>query len=128
LGVGKPYDQDIDTRLEDWMSYQCYVSKNETEKATIYLQKICDFTPRVENTVRNFFAANALISAWAFDKLNNHQKAIGWLDNQIRAYPEYEILPWCKSVFEGKEIPLSPAVLTDANLRIIGKMMQNTNP
>lgn len=24
LGVGKPYEQDVDERLEDWMSYRCH--------------------------------------------------------------------------------------------------------
>lgn len=39
LGAGKPYDTDIDTRLEDWMSYLCSVKVNQTIEAGKWLRR-----------------------------------------------------------------------------------------
>jgi len=40
LGVGKPYDEQIDTRLEDWMSAMIAIKTNHTTDKTLYLQKV----------------------------------------------------------------------------------------
>ena len=40
LGVGKPYDEDIDLRLEEWMNYICYAKTGRTSQAQASLEKI----------------------------------------------------------------------------------------
>src|SRR5262249_27209881 len=40
LGEGKPYDVDIDERLEYWMSYVCYQKLNKKKEANAVLQPI----------------------------------------------------------------------------------------
>ena len=35
LGVGKPYDENIDERLENWLNYQCYTSLGDNETAKL---------------------------------------------------------------------------------------------
>jgi len=40
LGVGAPYLEDQDLRLEDWMSYRCYVALKQDQAARAALEKI----------------------------------------------------------------------------------------
>ncbi|MGN6438893.1 MAG: DUF5107 domain-containing protein [Agriterribacter sp.] len=119
LGVGKPYDEDIDARLEDWMEY---LAGNQKQKQL--LERIQKFTPRVDNTVRNFIPSNALISAWAIEKTEGKEKAIEWLNSQISEHADQQkILEWSKAVFEGS-IPQSiPEDEKDASMRIVEALM-----
>jgi hypothetical protein len=86
------------------------------------LNKIISFRPKTENTVNNFYMSNGLVTAWAFDKLGQHDKSMEWLAEQDRAYPANKILAWCRSVFEGK--PVAPLTETekDANMLILEKI------
>ena len=68
LGSGKPYDADIDTRLEDWMSYLSYQHTNNQAKANAALNNIIHFSNNIDNA-ENVNASNAIISLWAFNKL-----------------------------------------------------------
>ncbi|HWK08016.1 MAG TPA: DUF5107 domain-containing protein [Puia sp.] len=69
LGVGEPYAENEDLRLEDWMSYRCYTALNQNEAATASLQRILRFQPAIDNTVLNFIPANTVITNWAYEKL-----------------------------------------------------------
>lgn len=121
LGVGKPYQYNIDERLEDWMDYLCYERTGQKEKAQASLQKIINFKPLIENTVSNFLPANHLVSAWAIEKLDGRDAATKWLDAQIELYPGNKILQWCKQVYE--EQNASNADTGDAEVRILTSLM-----
>ena len=125
LGVGKPYDENIDTRLENWMNYQCYIQQKDKVKAEAMLHEIVDFHPVTENTVSNFYPSNALLTAWAYDKLGQHERAQEWLTKQERADPGNKTIAWCRSVFEGK--PVAPLIGTerDVNLQLLEEMMKH---
>ncbi|WP_315814863.1 hypothetical protein [Paraflavitalea speifideaquila] len=68
LGVGKPYEEEVDERLEDWLMYQCGHKTGDKDQAKASLDKITRFHPKVDNTVRNFIPANALVTLWALEK------------------------------------------------------------
>jgi tetratricopeptide (TPR) repeat protein len=122
LGVGKPYDEDIDERLENWMDYQCYTSLGNTETANKSLQKIIAFNPKVDNTVMNFLPANQLISAWAIEKTSSANEAEKWLQNQARLYPANKIIQWCLQVYKNKQSDSLTADEKDGEVRIIEKL------
>ncbi|GAO42154.1 DUF5107 domain-containing protein [Flavihumibacter petaseus] len=67
LGVGKPYDQDIDLRLENWLSYD--LSARSGKPDLRYLEAIVAFEPKVDNTVRNFIPSNAAVNEWTRKEL-----------------------------------------------------------
>ena len=127
LGVGKPYDADIDLRLEDWINYLCLINTNKKIEANAMLQRVTSFKPRIDNTVRNFVPVNALITARAFDKQNKHNNSIEFLDEQIKNYPRYKTLLWSKSVFEKNNNVILSINEKDANTRIIEQLMLNEN-
>lgn len=124
LGVGKPYDNEIDSRLEDWMEYLCS-RKLKKENGEKLLDHILKFTPRIDNTISNFIPSNALVSAWAIEKREGRSKAIAWIDQQITAYPRFQIvLQWSKGVFENRDSTGAlPESNKDAGVRILESLL-----
>lgn len=96
LGVGKPYDENIDTRLEDWFEYLIEKKLDPKNKntSTILLNKIIAFTPKVENTVANFYPSNHWITYLAFKALNKDAEGEKWLKNQIGKIANRQISQW----------------------------------
>src|SRR5262249_23507767 len=95
LGVGKPYDEDIDDRLENWMDYLCYSHLKKIKEADESLQKIVRFNSQ------NLYPENALVTVWAYEKLDQKETAGEWLDKQLQAFPASKRLLWSKSVIDG---------------------------
>lgn len=122
LGVGKPYQNNIDERLEDWLSYTCYSNLNKVAAADQSLKKILAFTPKVDNTVMNFLPANQLISAWAFEKISSAKKAEEWLQTQVSLYPYNKIIQWCWQVYTKKQSDSLTEDEKDGEVRIIEKL------
>jgi tetratricopeptide (TPR) repeat protein len=121
LGVGKPYQENIDERLEDWMSYLCYQQMGKKKEAQGSLQEIIQFKPKIENTVSNFLPANDLVTLWAMEKLDGRAKAEGWLNEQVKLYPDNKIIGWCKQTFEDKQ-PVKTDI-NDSGVRLLERLM-----
>jgi hypothetical protein len=122
LGVGKPYEEDIDERLENWLNYQCYTNLGNNEAAMQSLQKIIAFIPKVDNTVMNFLPANQLVSAWAIEKTSNAKKAEEWLQVQASMYPSNKIIQWCLQVYTKKQSDGLTADEKDGEVRILEQL------
>ena len=127
LGVGKPYDEDIDYRLEDWMTYICYQKMKKTSEAESILKKIVKFEPKVENTVRNFLPANTLVTAWAYEALGQKDDAVRFIDRQLGYFPDYKLIQWSKSAFEKNDSVKLTDSDKDANARIIEQLIKQGN-
>ena len=125
LGVGKPYDEDIDDRLENWLDYTCYTQLGNTDKASQALQSIVHFQPKIDNTVPNFLPANHLVSAWAIEKIKGHEAANDWLDGQMKAIPGNKIIEWCKKIFNGNKSEEFKVPEESAEMRIINYFLND---
>ncbi len=123
LGVGKPYDEDIDYRLENWMTYLCYRNMKKAAEADSQLKEIVKFEPRVENTVRNFLPANTLVTAWAYEAMNMKDEAARFIERQEKYFPDYNLIKWSKAAFEKDSSYKLPENEKDANARILEKLM-----
>ncbi len=95
LGVGKPYEEDVDYRLEDWLTYLCDHEKNKTTDSL--LQKIISFSMS-KNNERNVQSSNALVTVWANEKLNKKEEGISWLNQQISLHPADKGLLWVQDM------------------------------
>jgi tetratricopeptide (TPR) repeat protein len=103
LGVGKPYDEDIDMRIEDWMTYECF-SKTKNEKAAKQmLDKIVAYKP-AGNEVRP--SVNNLITAWALQKSGRESEANDFLNKVLSKYPDNKIAKWTLEAYKGNASPL----------------------
>jgi tetratricopeptide (TPR) repeat protein len=114
LGTGKPYENEIDFRIEYWMSYLCYSNMNKKKEAYDVLNKIIDFFPNPATTGgNNFSIANDLATAWAFDKLYQHDK---WIERINKDVKNREILiMWYKAFLDKKKIDFS---MIDKNVSV----------
>ncbi len=122
LGVGKPYEQDVDERLEDWMTYRSYLQMGNKTEAQGFLEKILRFEPKVENTVKNFIPANHLVTAWAIKKTTTgKEQAASWLNKQFGYYPGDKSLLWVKAVFQNHKNELSENE-KDASMRVLQQL------
>lgn len=122
LGAGKPYDENIDERLENWLNYLCYTSLGDKATANECLQKIIAFSPKVDNTVMNFLPANQLVSAWAIEKTSNAKKAEEWLQAQANIYPSNKIIQWCLHTYIKKQSAGLTEDEKDGEVRILEKL------
>jgi tetratricopeptide (TPR) repeat protein len=104
LGAGKPFQENVDERLEDWLTYLCLRECGKSANARAYLKKIIAFQPATENGVRNFLQANSLLSAWAIALLQDRPSAEKWLNAQLQLYPQDEILLWAKEKFQQQRL------------------------
>ena len=78
LEVGKPYNDDIDERLEDWLAYEVY-SKQGNEKAAKEMpDKIVSKPPESRPSVNN------LVTAWALQKTGKPDEAKKLLNDWIK--------------------------------------------
>jgi tetratricopeptide (TPR) repeat protein len=119
LGVGKPYDEDIDTRLEDWMQYLCYEKSGKKDGDSLLI-RIKNFNPMVDNTVRNFIPSNALVTAWAIEKTDGKEKAEAWINNQQQLFPELKpVFEWSKKMLNNNTTEAAPTIDEDAGSRIL---------
>ncbi|HUQ67591.1 MAG TPA: DUF5107 domain-containing protein [Flavitalea sp.] len=75
LGVGRPYDSDIDERLEDWLDYVSYSKSGNKKMADERLSKILKFDFKKSAYGRNISESNNLITAWAFKAAGEQAKA-----------------------------------------------------
>ena len=122
LGVGKPYNEDIDERMENWLNYLSYSSLGNKVAAGQSLQKIISFTPKVENTVMNFLPANQLVSAWAIEKTSSTQMAAAWLQQQATLYPANKIIQWALQMYSKQPADNLTADEKDGEVRIIEQL------
>lgn len=79
LGVGKPYDEVIDTRIEDWLNAMRYVQSGNSHMKKNYLEKVAYST-------LNPISANTLLQCIALYQLDETQKSeqlfLQWRSNQ----------------------------------------------
>jgi tetratricopeptide (TPR) repeat protein len=123
LGVGKPYASEVDERLEDWLTYQCQEKMGDKEGAKVSLNKITGFQPKIDNTVRNFIPANALVTLWALEKTSSKAHAATWLNAQLAQFPDNESLVWVKEIYQVGKTDLAE-VKKDASIRILEQLIK----
>lgn len=118
LGSGKPYEEDIDERLEDWLSYYCLSKLGKSSQAKQSLEKILSFNSKMTTAGNNYFSANDLISAWALEKLKSKEDAGCWIDDQLSKNVGDKHLSWARNKYYQDNYQL-PANEKDATIRVI---------
>ena len=110
LGAGKPYQEDVDERLADWLEALCYEKLNKQDESRAALNRIVLFKSRREG-------ANTLVSALALQKLGKQTEAEKALNDWAEKKPNNPLADWCLRVF--KRQPVGEIVVDDLSLRVI---------
>ena len=123
LGVGKPYTEEIDERLENWLNYVCYKKQNNAQWANDMLQKIISFTPKVDNTVSNFSKANHLVTVWALQELGKKQEAFNFINKTLEG-DDSAIAKWIKNILEKNSNTVLSVTGGDENYRVLDELLK----
>jgi hypothetical protein len=118
LGSGKPYDEDIDTRIEDWMTYECLMKTKNEKAARQSLDKIIAYKP-AGGEVRPTF--NNLITAWALKKSGKESEGSRYLSEIASKYPDNKIARWTLEAYNANAPKLDGE--SDANYIILQQLM-----
>lgn len=122
LGVGKPYDADIDVRLEDWIAYKNYKALSKTSLANQMLDSIITNSNQVSDADKYF--SNTIITVYAFKELNKDEESKIWLQKESANYPDKQIAGWIAS--PGLEnMPSSLSDRENLNADIINYLKKN---
>ncbi len=119
LGVGKPYDSDIDERLEDWLAFECYTKQGNTAAAKEKLEKILTFIPQKTAYINTFSSANNLVSAWALQQTGKSKEAEAYLDEWSKREPGNPLVNWAINTFKGIDSRMTDDRGMDENFRIL---------
>jgi tetratricopeptide (TPR) repeat protein len=115
LGAGKPYDEDIDTRLEDWMAYLVYERTGKGDMAKTLLEKL--------GTIKNDYPqANHLVTALAMKKQGRGNEAIQWLEGLIKKFPGNKILLWARAELTGEGSSILQPNEKNVSVRILEQL------
>ena len=113
LGAGEPYAEDIDERLEDWLTYQCYQRSSTPTEARAMLDRILRFGAHSKPA-----GPGTIIRALALKESGQTAEA----DQLLKAWQAQDFksaLPaWANAIFNGEQPELPPTV-QDAASRVL---------
>lgn len=124
LGSGKPYEDDVDERIEDWMSYKCFV-KNNAKAATQMLDKIKMYT--MGHAAGGRPSVNNLVSAWALKNSGKEEEGQIFLKNIADKHPSSVISKWTLEAFAGRAGAVPAEVRENDSYRFL-EMANALNP
>jgi len=94
LGVGKPYDEQIDYRLENFLEIKC--TGKESLKSEL-LEKIADTFQQSRHN--KHFNANNLLTAIAMREKENKEAADNWVKEWEFQFIGNPVMEWCRAIY-----------------------------
>lgn len=99
LGVGKPYDNMIDSRLEDYLEAKACAGQRNKAKAEELLSLVASY-----QSEHSYFDSSNLLSALALRELGKESEADRIVASWATYFPENRIAQWCTAIYrEEKE-------------------------
>ena len=93
LGAGKPYDDQIDTRLEDWMSAMIAIKTKNAANKELYLKKVAQSSRRSNDH-------STLLQCIAWSKLGDQHKADDLFANWSSRQRDTTIKEWSENFYK----------------------------
>ncbi len=118
LGSGKPYAEDVDERLEDWLVYQCHLGLKSPDDGRRALDKILAFQPRqrTNNT-------GQVLRALALQQVGRTAESKALLQDMLEHNPDDNLARWGASILAGMPAPF-PAGLQDLDARVLAALLR----
>lgn len=98
LGVGKPYDNMIDNRLEDYLEAKAAAGQGDSRKTSALLADVADYT-----ISRSHFESGNLLSALALRESGKVQEADHMVAAWSTDFPENRVVQWCTAIYRGEK-------------------------
>ena len=116
LGVGKPYAEDIDERVENWLAYENYKRLGNEQTARQMLDKILAFN---DENGRVFPSVKSLVTAWALQKDGRPDQGEKLLKDWVEKQPENNLAKWTLNAYNGNYFKLPDETPTDENYLVL---------
>lgn len=94
LGVGKPYEDQIDYRLENYLEAKAL--PDHPEKAALLLQQVANVRKNVVS-----FESTDLLTVLALREAGNIQQADKQVAEWKARYPNNPLVQWCTAIYQG---------------------------
>ena len=98
LGVGKPYDNMIDNRREDYLEAKAAAGQGDSRKTSALLAAVADYT-----ISRSHFESGNLLSALALRESGKVQEADHMVAAWSTDFPENRVVQWCTAIYRGEK-------------------------
>jgi tetratricopeptide (TPR) repeat protein len=121
LGVGKPYSEDIDERVENWLAYESYTRLGNEQAARPMLDKILAFKTYNDENGTVFPSVKSLVTAWALQKTGKPDEGEKLLKDWVEKQPENNLAKWTLNTYSGNYFKLPDETPTDENYRVLQK-------
>jgi predicted Zn-dependent protease len=112
LGAGKPYPDDEDERLEDWLNYQCHLQSNSSADAQHDLERIISSSSPSRRNV------GQIIRALALKQSGRASEAEKLINDWLKDDPTNDLAKWGMALLSERTAPL-PATIQDGPCRIL---------
>jgi tetratricopeptide (TPR) repeat protein len=119
LGVGKPYAEDIDERVEDWLAYENYTRLGNDQAAEQMLDHILAFKPDQDENGYVYSSVKDLVNAWALQKKGKSDEAEKLLKRWAEKQPGNNLAKWALNAYKGNYTQLPDEIRTDENYRVL---------
>lgn len=94
LGVGKPYDNMIDSRLEDYLEAKAVAGQGDRQKASALLSTVAGY-----QTSHSYFDSGNLLSALALRELGKESEANRMVTSWSMNFSGNRIAEWCTAIY-----------------------------
>jgi tetratricopeptide (TPR) repeat protein len=108
LGVGKPYDSDIDDRPEKYVEALVIEKSKGSAYSEASWKKVVAYQPGVDNP-------NTLITALAHRNLGHPEEGERLLNEWAKKQPDDKVAQWCRDAYSGNVAPI-PGELSNYDL------------
>src|SRR5690606_35514237 len=116
LGVGKPYDEDIDLRVENYLEALVYEKSGQKQQAAQKMAEIAAAgqcrSPRL----------NDLITALAMKRVNKAEEGSALLREWTEKESDNEAAKWAYAAYQGQSSESAPG--DNANARILSEIIK----
>ena len=117
LGAGKPYPEDVDERLEDWMAATCLERAGKAGEARVLFERVAA-SPKARG------AAGGLLSAVSLAGLGRQADAVRAFDEWAALQADPRITAWGRRVFEGQPAAWPAGVPSNEEHRTVAAWQQ----
>ncbi len=114
LGVGKPYKDDIDDRLENYLESIIEDHLGQKDASVSLMRKIIDFKPGTY-----FYESNNLIQLWALEATGRKQETDKFIENWTETSTQPKLINALLKLFKCNVDGVSELEMTNANQRLI---------
>jgi Tfp pilus assembly protein PilF len=111
LGSGRPYEEDIDYRVEDYLTAIVYEKSNKKEESDKLFRQVASYPE-----TRGGTKSTILIQAWALQRLGDSAAATGLVERKLSGEKNEPLKKWMLDVLNNPAKSLQPGTSDDTSL------------